>query len=32
MVSNIPGIHNVQNILAVCSMSVELGIDLEILN
>ncbi len=29
MVSNIPGIHNVQNILAVCSMSVELGIDLE---
>ncbi len=29
MVSNIPGIHNVQNILAVCSMSVELGIELE---
>ena len=29
MVSNIPGIHNVQNILAVCSMSVELGIDLD---
>ena len=31
MVSNIPGIHNVQNILAVCSMSVELGIDLEVI-
>ena len=29
MVSNIPGIHNVQNILAVCSMSVELGIELD---
>ena len=28
MVSNIPGIHNVQNILAACVMSVELGIDL----
>ncbi len=27
MVSNIPGIHNVQNILAVCSMSLELGIE-----
>ena len=31
MVSNIPGIHNVQNILSVCSMAVELGIDLEII-
>ena len=31
MVSNIPGIHNVQNILAVCSMSVVLGIDLEVI-
>ena len=31
MVSNIPGIHNVQNILAVCSMAVELGIDLEVI-
>ena len=29
MVSNIPGIHNVQNILSVCAMAVELGIDLE---
>ncbi len=31
MVSNIPGIHNVQNILAVCSMAIELDIDLEII-
>ena len=31
MVSNIPGIHNVQNILVVCSMSVVLGIDLEVI-
>tara|TARA_B100001121_G_scaffold281246_2_gene273799 strand:+ start:513 stop:1904 length:1392 start_codon:yes stop_codon:yes gene_type:complete len=31
MVSNIPGIHNVQNILSVCSMAVELGIDLELI-
>ncbi len=31
MVSNIPGIHNVQNILAVCSMALELDIDLEII-
>jgi UDP-N-acetylmuramate--alanine ligase len=29
MISNIPGIHNVQNILAVCSMAVELGINLD---
>ena len=32
MVSNIPGIHNVQNILAVCSMAIELNINLEKLN
>ena len=31
MVSNIPGIHNVQNILAVCSIAVEFGIDLEVI-
>ncbi len=31
MMSNIPGIHNVQNILAVCSMAVELGIDLDLI-
>ena len=31
MVSNIPGIHNVQNILAVCSMAVELDIGLDII-
>ncbi len=31
MVSNIPGMHNVQNILAVCAMSVELGIDFKVI-
>ena len=31
MVSNIPGIHNVQNILAVCSIAVKLDIDLKII-
>ena len=30
VVSNIPGIHNVQNVLAVCAMSLELGIPIEI--
>ena len=31
MVSNIPGIHNVQNVLAACAMSVELGIPIEVI-
>jgi len=31
MASNIPGIHNVQNVLAVCAMSSELGIPLNII-
>ncbi len=31
MVSVIPGIHNVQNILAACAISVEVGIDLNIM-
>ena len=31
MVSNIPGIHNVQNILAVCAMAVELSIELDLI-
>ena len=31
MVSNIPGIHNVQNTLAVCSMAKELGINTDII-
>ena len=31
MVSNIPGIHNIQNVLAVCAMSSELGISLNII-
>ena len=28
MVANIPGIHNVQNVLAACAMSLELGISI----
>ena len=31
MVSNIPGIHNVQNVLAVCAMASELGVPLNII-
>ena len=31
MVSNIPGIHNVQNVLAACAMSIELGIPIEVI-
>ena len=31
MVSNIPGIHNIQNVLAVCAMSSELGVSLNII-
>ena len=31
MVSNIPGIHNVQNVLAVCAMSVELGVNISVI-
>ena len=27
IISNIPGIHNVQNVLATCAMSIEMGID-----
>ena len=30
IISNIPGIHNVQNVLAVCAMATELGIKPEI--
>ena len=29
IVSNIPGIHNVQNVLAVCAMSIEMGISIQ---
>ena len=31
MVSNIPGIHNVQNVLAVCAMAIQLNVDLELI-
>ena len=31
MVSNIPGIHNIQNVLAVCAMASELGMPLNII-
>ena len=31
MISNIPGIHNVQNVLAVCAMSVELGVNISVI-
>ncbi|MBF96850.1 MAG: UDP-N-acetylmuramate--L-alanine ligase [Alphaproteobacteria bacterium MarineAlpha9_Bin4] len=31
LISNIPGIHNVQNVLAVCAMAIEMGIKIEII-
>ena len=30
LISNIPGIHNVQNVLAVCAMAIEMGIKTEL--
>ncbi len=30
LISNIPGIHNVQNVLAVCAMAIEMGIKTEV--
>ena len=29
IISNIPGIHNVQNVLATCAMAIEMGIKSE---